>query len=101
MISKAANRQRSVAGSRPVGYTYGMKTAISIPDKVFKEAERLARRLSKSRSKLYGEAVAEYCSRHDPDAITEAMDRTVTQVGKQSDGFASAAARRVLGNTEW
>jgi hypothetical protein len=42
-----------------VGYTYGMKTAISIPDKVFKEAERLARRLGQSRSKLYGEGVAE------------------------------------------
>jgi hypothetical protein len=30
-----------------------MKTAISIPDAIFAEAERLARRLEKSRSELY------------------------------------------------
>src|SRR6266436_6043117 len=33
---------------RPLaGYTFGMKTAVSLPDEVFDEAERLARRLKK------------------------------------------------------
>ncbi|MFL5301088.1 MAG: ribbon-helix-helix protein, CopG family, partial [Anaeromyxobacteraceae bacterium] len=51
-----------------------MKTAISLPDDLFEQAERLARRLDKSRSELYREAVAEYVARHDPEAITAALD---------------------------
>lgn len=78
-----------------------MKTAISIPDDVFANAERLARKLRKSRSQLYAEAVAEYLTRHDPEAITEAMNRVCEQVGPQSDPGVSAAARRILERTEW
>lgn len=78
-----------------------MKTAISIPDEVYAGAERLARRLRKSRSQLYAEAVAEYVSRHDPDAITEAMNQVCDDVGLQVDPAVAAAARRVLERAEW
>lgn len=83
------------------GYTPGMKTAISIPDDVFAGAERLARKLRKSRSQLYAEAVAEYLARHDPEAVTEAMNRVCEQVGLEVDPGVSAAARRILERTEW
>lgn len=83
------------------GYTIGMKTAISIPDGVFKKAERLARRLRKSRSQLYSEAVAEYLLRHDPEAITEQMNRVCEEIDTRPDAFVADAARRVLENTEW
>ena len=46
-----------------------MKTAISIPDDVFEEAERLARRMGKSRSRLYQHALAEYVARHAPGNV--------------------------------
>ncbi len=78
-----------------------MKTAISLPDAVFRDAERLARRLKKSRSQLYKEAVAEYVARHDPEAITEAMDRLAAEVDTRLDEFGSAAARHVLERSEW
>ena len=78
-----------------------MKTAISLPDEIFERAERLARRLKKSRSELYREAVAEYVARHDPEAITEALDRLCEQVDAKPDAFSSAAARRLLERTEW
>lgn len=83
------------------GYTRGMKTAISIPDRVFTDAERLARRLKKSRSQLYTEAVAEYVARHDPDAITDAMDRVCEVEGSTPDPAISAAAQRILKRSEW
>lgn len=79
----------------------GMKTAISLPDDVFREAERLARRLKKSRSELYREAVAEYVARHEPEAVTEAMNRLVGELATGVDEFSSAAARRVFERTEW
>jgi antitoxin MazE6 len=57
------------------GHTIGMKTAISIPDDIFENAERLARRTKKSRSQLFSDAIKEYLARHAADDITESMDR--------------------------
>jgi metal-responsive CopG/Arc/MetJ family transcriptional regulator len=78
-----------------------MKTAISIPDDVFQGAERLARRTKKSRSQVFSDAVREYVARHDPDEVTEAMNRVCDEVGNTSDPFVSAAARRLLEQVEW
>ena len=78
-----------------------MKTAISIPDALFVDAERLARRLKKSRSALFSDAVAEYLARHDPEAITEAMNEVCSEVDARPDPALSAAARRILERSEW
>jgi metal-responsive CopG/Arc/MetJ family transcriptional regulator len=83
------------------GYTLSMKTAISIPDHIFEEAERLARRLKKSRSHIYSRAVAEYIARHGSEHVTEAMDRVWGAIGSGSTDFVDDAARRILGRTEW
>jgi len=79
----------------------GMKTAISVPDAIYTEAERLARRLKKSRSQLYAEAMAAYLRRHDPEALTEAFDRVCAAVDPCLDPFVEAAARRTLVRTQW
>ena len=78
-----------------------MKTEISIPDKLFRDVERLAERLHKPRSQVYSEAVAEYVARHDPDAITEQINAICDEVDTRPDPFVAAAARRVLERTEW
>lgn len=78
-----------------------MKTAISISDALFREAEKLARRLKKSRSQLYGEAMTEYLRRHDPEAVTEMLNRVCAQINEPIDSFTDAAARRRLLASEW
>jgi metal-responsive CopG/Arc/MetJ family transcriptional regulator len=78
-----------------------MKTAVSIPDGVFAETERLARHLKKSRSEVYSLALAEYVARHAPQRVTEAMDRVCAASGDANDEFAAAAARRTLEHSEW
>ena len=78
-----------------------MKTAISIPDKVYTEAERLSRRLKKSRSQIYTEAVTEYIARHDPETVTEAMNRVCDMVDAPLDPALATAARRTLEAVEW
>ena len=78
----------------------GMKTAISIPDDVFAEADLLAKRSDLTRSELYSRAVREYVARHSPDRVTEALDRVVDLVGPDND-FAVEAGRRILEDTEW
>jgi metal-responsive CopG/Arc/MetJ family transcriptional regulator len=78
-----------------------MKTAISIPDRIFQDAERLAERLKKSRSQMYSEAIAEYVIHHEPDSITEQINNVCAEVDTRPDPFVAAAARRVLERTEW
>jgi len=77
-----------------------MKTAISIPDDLFADAERLAREQRKSRSRLYGDAVREYVARHSDESVTEALDRLCDEVEPRSD-FTRAAARRTLAQSDW
>jgi predicted transcriptional regulator len=78
-----------------------MKTAVSIPDDVFADAERLARRLKTSRSRLYSKALAEYIARHSTNDVADALDRVVEEVGDTDAPFSSTAARRILRRVEW
>jgi len=80
-----------------------MKTAISIPDAIFEEAERLARRTKCSRSELYSRALADYLARHSSDKVTEAMDRTLEVLGggAGADEFVATASRKILQPIEW
>ena len=78
-----------------------MKTAVSIPDEVFKKVERLAHRTRKSRSQVYSAALKEYVARHTPDEVTEAMNRVCDQIGGQGDALVADAGRRVLEDVEW
>ena len=59
----------------------GMKVAISLPDPVFRAAETLARKLRKSRSQLYAEAIAEYVAARGAKALTTRLN---TFYGKES-----------------
>ena len=79
-----------------------MKTAVSVPDRVFAEAERLAKRLRKSRSQVYAEALAEYVARHDEDRVTERVDAALEAVGEpHRDRAVAEATYRVLRDVEW
>jgi metal-responsive CopG/Arc/MetJ family transcriptional regulator len=78
-----------------------MKTAVSIPDAVYAEAERLARRTGKSRSQLYSEALAEYVARHSPEEVTEAMNKVCAEVDSHLDPAWKGAAHRILERSEW
>ena len=51
-----------------------MKTAISLPDPVFRSAERLAARLGVSRSELYCRALKDLLAQHDETAVTAQLD---------------------------
>jgi predicted transcriptional regulator len=78
-----------------------MKTAVSIPDEIFEQAEQLARRAKRSRSDLYARALVEYVARHAPDPVTEAIDRTIDALDEKADDFVAIAARKALRRTEW
>ena len=78
-----------------------MKAAVSIPDEVFAEGERLAQRLRTSRSQLYARALADFVVQHEDDKITAAMNRVLDEVGADTDESSRRAARRTLRHMEW
>jgi len=78
-----------------------MKTALSIPEDVFEQGERLARRLHVTRSRLYARALADFVVQHEDDTITSAMNEVLREVGVESDEFTRRAARQALRRVEW
>lgn len=92
---------REVDSPARSGYTFGMKTAVSIPDDVFEKAERLAKRAKRSRSEVFAAALREYVARHSPDEVTDAMNRVCSELGEQHDEFVNVAGRRLLQKAEW
>ena len=84
------------------GYTFSMKTAISIPDPVFDEAENLAEELGMSRSALYSDAVRDYVKAHSPARVTEALNRVYGSAPARLDeALAAMQAASIAGTGEW
>ena len=78
-----------------------MKTAVSLPDDLFEDAERLARRLKKPRSRVYSDALKEYVARHDPDLVTQKLDEVVRAIRPRHNKFVTVTARRILERVDW
>lgn len=78
-----------------------MKTAVSIPDDLFRRADELANHLGKSRSELYREALVDYLERRDPHAITATLNELADELTRDDAAFISEAARQTLQNSEW
>lgn len=77
-----------------------MKTAISIPDKLFKEAEREARRRGVSRSKLYQTALEVLMRKHRDETVSEALTRSYSASPEPYDPFLERIARRTMERME-
>ena len=56
-------------------YTITMKTAVSLPDSLYEEAERTAQDLGIPRSQLFAKALEEFIAFHKRENITEKLNR--------------------------
>ena len=84
-----------------LGYTAAMKTAISIPDPLFKEAERLTKRLRIPRSRLYARALEEFLQRQRSKGIKEALDEIYRTESSELDPVMTQLQGMALGREEW
>jgi predicted transcriptional regulator len=79
-----------------------MKTAVSVPDDLFAQVDRLAHRSRRSRSEVYSAALREYVARHAPDEVTARLDSVLADIDdSDADTFLAAAGRHALADTEW
>jgi len=70
-----------------------MKVAISLPDALFRAAERLARKQRKPRSQLYAEAIAAWVGTQGASALTSKLNSVY---GKQSSSIDPALSHAQL-----
>ena len=80
-----------------------MKTAISIPDPIFRRAEAAAKRLGVSRSEFFTRAAVEFLKAHPPEDVTASYDRAFGE--PESDRTIAThrrrAAQAALRKVEW
>jgi metal-responsive CopG/Arc/MetJ family transcriptional regulator len=62
-----------------------MKTAISVPDKIFEAADRMATQLGTSRSELYEKALSEYLEKHKSQGVTERLNQIYSEGAQDSE----------------
>ena len=62
-----------------------MKTAISIPDTTFEEAEEVAKDLGISRSELYRRALEKFLGEYQGRAVTDALNDVYAEESSELD----------------
>ena len=78
-----------------------MKTAISIPDKVFRSADTLAKRLGVSRSQLYTKAVSEFLSKYQGREVTRRLDSLYADENSSLSPDLALLQSKSLAREEW
>ena len=78
-----------------------MKTAVSIPDPVFKAADKLAHRLGVSRSSLYAEALHRYLQLHDEHAITSKLNEVLAHEASELHPRLQSIQSRSIPRDSW
>jgi predicted transcriptional regulator len=73
-----------------------MKTAVSIQDDLFRQAEKLAAELDHSRSALYAKALKELVQRLKSEAVTAALNAALPDDPDEIDPFVMRGARLTL-----
>jgi len=78
-----------------------MKTAISLPDPLFVEAEQVAKRLRISRSKLYATAIEQFLKQHRFRGVTERLNEVYAKEKSKLDPVLHALQLRSLPREDW
>jgi predicted transcriptional regulator len=78
-----------------------MKTAVSVPDDLFRRAEVAARRLRVSRSQLYATAISEFLTRQQASAVTERLNEAYSRRPAKVDSALHRAQLRSRDKDSW
>jgi hypothetical protein len=79
-----------------------MKSAISVPDRLFREADRLAKRMKVSRSELYRRAMEAFLETARDRDVKASYDEAFGTPDSPADvAFRRRAARNALLAVEW
>ena len=78
-----------------------MKTAISIPDNVYRQAESFAKRNRLSRSALYTEAVKSFMDQRKPEDVTGRLNELYGREPSELNPVLQAMQTRSISRESW
>jgi metal-responsive CopG/Arc/MetJ family transcriptional regulator len=81
-----------------------MKTAISIPDSLFNDAEVTAKQLGLARSQLYVKAIKEFIEHHNKEKITEKLNKLYEKQNNSENALIDVgidSLRKATENDTW
>lgn len=78
-----------------------MKTAISLPDSVFHEAEALARQLGLSRSELYTNAIRAHLDKYKSNQILQRLNQVYAEETSALDPIMAGMQFLSLPSEDW
>ncbi len=78
-----------------------MKTAVSIPDKLFAAADQYAKAHGVSRSNLYAKAIAQFLDQHPADYITSQLNNIYKDKQTKVNKTVSAMQFHSIEKEEW
>lgn len=73
-----------------------MKVAVSVPDRVFEQAELVAKRLRVSRSRVYTQALEEFVKKHRARSTRAALDEIYGRASAEMDPVLTDLQARAL-----
>lgn len=96
-----------IVNNLTLGYTKvilgAMKTAISLPDALYTDAEKIAQSMGIPRSQLYVKALEEFIIHHKRETITERLNTVYTSLDQDSEvlNVSIESMRRLTKNDAW
>ena len=78
-----------------------MKVAVSIPDPLFEEAERVSQRLRIPRSQLYSRALQDFVRHHSGEEITARMNAALERIGTTEEPGWEGPGLEVIRREKW
>ena len=78
-----------------------MKIAVSIPDSIYDAAERLAKRLGISRSRLYSSAIERYVSEARESDVTKSLNKVYAEEESVLDSTVATLQWASISHEPW
>ncbi len=78
-----------------------MKVAVSIPDPIFREAERISRRIRVPRSQFYAHALEAYVRERSGEDVTEQLNEVYARSSAKLDPATEALSLEILRREKW
>jgi predicted transcriptional regulator len=78
-----------------------VKTAVSLPDELFRQAEMIAKRLCVSRSRLYAQALEHFLTRSTSESVTDQLNAVYSEARVEVDPGLQRTQTKVLQQGPW
>jgi predicted transcriptional regulator len=78
-----------------------VKTAVSVPDELFRQAELIAKNMGLSRSQLYAQALADFLAHSHAESVTDQLNEVYSAARAEVDPGPQRAQVKLFQQSPW